>query len=398
MNNPLNYSKTKLNEIFANVKVLYEDNVEEVIRKYVVNGLKELLEDAMKAEVMGYLKAKRYQHKKKRVDYRNGYRYRNLLTAFGLVRNLMVPRTRKKGGYRPGVFVRYKRRWQEVDKWLREIFIAGVSTRDVGWVMKVLLEKTVSASTVSSVSKALDKQVAVFRRRLLNDDYVYLFLDGITQKVRSCGRVVKKLVLVAYGIRLDGKREVIDFRIAKSESERDWTVFLRSLYQRGLKGGSLKLIITDGAPGLLAALDMIYPDIDRQRCWVHKLRNVANKLPRRYQAECLRGARGIYSASSYREAVKCFKTWCQKWRDKVPKAVHCLEKDIEELLAFYKQDKKLWSKLRTTNAIERLFRELRKRTRPMTQFADVDSCTRIVYSLISKYNQKWKDRRYVVFK
>jgi len=191
---------------------------------------------------------------------------------------------------------------------------------------------------------------------------------------------------------------VIAFRVAKSESERDWTVFLRSLYQRGLKGGSLKLIITDGAPGLLAALDMIYPDIDRQRCWVHKLRNVVNKSPRRYQAECLRGARGIYSASSYRKAVKCFKVWCQKWRDKVPKAVHCLEKDIEELLTFYKQDKKLWSKLRTTNAIERLFRELRKRTRPMTQFADVDSCTRIVYSLISKYNQKWKDRRYVVFK
>jgi len=396
--NPFNYSKTKLNEIFGDVKVLYEDNVEEIIREYVVNGLKEFLEEAMKAEVMGYLKAKRYQHKNQRVDYRNGFRYRNLLTAFGLIRALKVPRTRKKGGYQPGVFEFYKRRWKEIDNWLRDIFIAGVSTRDVGWVMRALVKRVVSAATVSSVTKALDKQVAAFRRRLLKDDYVYLFLDGITQKIRSCGRVVKKFVLVAYGIKLDGRREVIDFRVAKSESERDWTVFLRSLYQRGLKGESLELVITDGAPGLLAALDMIYPDVERQGCWVHKLRNVANKLPKRYQPECLKDAKGIYLASSYQEAVKRFKAWCQKWRDKVPKAVHCLEKNIEELLLFYKQDKKLWSKLRTTNAIERLFRELRKRTRPITQFTDADSCTRITYALFNKYNQKWEDRRYVVFK
>ncbi len=396
MNNPFGLSKTKFNEIFRDVKVRFRDNIEEVLRDRMVNGLKEILEGAMKAEVVGYLRVRRYQHKKKRVDYRNGYRHRDLLTSFGLVRRLAVPRTRKRA-YRPGVFERYKRRTREVDNWLRDIFIAGVSTRNVGWVMKVLLKKKVSAGTVSAVNKALDIQVSAFHRRGLEDDYIYLFLDGIRQKVRSCGRVVKKLVLVAYGIRGDGRREVIDFRVAGSESEREWTILLNSLYRRGLCGERLRLVITDGCKGLHAALDMIYPQVERQLCWVHKMRNVANYLPRCYQVECLGEVRGIYLAGSYRVAVKRFKVWCRRWRDKVPKAVRCLERDIENLLVFYKEDKRLWVKLRTTNVIERMFRELRKRTRPMVQFSNIDSCNRIVYALFNDYNQKWKDRRYVVF-
>lgn len=397
MNNPLGLSKNKISQIFSDVNILYKDNVEEVMREYVVGSLKELLEGAMKAEVRGYLKRRKYERAKVFVDHRNGYRPRNLLTAFGLIKSLMVPRTRAKA-YQPKVFKRYQRRWQVINNWLREIFITGVSTRDVGWVMKALVKSPVSAGTVSSVAKALDKQIAIFRHRSLRDEYLYLFLDGITQKIRSCGRVVKKLVLVAYGVRQDGRREVIDFRIAGSESEHDWTRFLNSLYRRGLKGECLRLIITDGGKGLLSALDMIYPYVKCQRCWVHKLRNVSCYLPKRYRAECLRDARKIYSAASYREAVKYFKKWCRRWRDKVPKAVHCLEKDIEDLLVFFGQDKKLWVKLRTTNVIERLFRELRKRTRPMTQFANDASCERITYALINKYNKKWEDRRYVFFK
>ena len=393
--NPLNYSNSKLNEIFSDVNILFQDNLEEVISDYVLRGLKHLFDGAMKAEVRGYLKAQRYERTRKRVDYRNGYRHRNLVTAFGLLKNLVVPRT-VRSGYQTRVFCRYKRRWEKVDRFIREIFIGGVSTREVGCVMRSLLNKEVSASTVSTITKALDHEVSKFHKRSLSDEYIYLFLDGVVQRVVSCGRAVKKLVLVAYGIKLDGKREVIDYRVAKSESEHDWTVLLNDLYRRGLKGEHLRLVVTDGCPGLHAALDMIYPQVDRQLCWVHKLRNVANYLPRRYQAECLKEAKGIYSAPSYREAVKRFKAWCRKWRDKAPKAVHCLEKDIENLLVFFKQDKKLWVKLRTTNMIERLFRELRKRTRPMSLFTNVASCERIVYALFAKYNNKWEDRLHVV--
>ncbi|MGB3478657.1 MAG: IS256 family transposase, partial [bacterium] len=393
--NPLDYSKSKFNDIFSDVNILFTDNIEETISDYVIRGLKRLFEGAMKAEVRGYLKAQRYERTSERVDYRNGYRHRNLVTAFGLIKDLVVPRT-VKGGYQTVVFRRYQRRWDKVNRFIREIFIGGVSTREVGWVMRSLLNKEVSASTVSSITKALDKEVSKYHKRFLSDEYVYLFLDGVVQRVVSCGRAVKKLVLVAYGIKRDGHREVIDYRLAKSESEHDWTVLLNDLYRRGLQGEHLRLVITDGCPGLHAALDMIYPHVKRQRCWVHKLRNVANYIPRRYQNECLPEAKGIYSAPSYRVAVKRFKVWCRKWRSRVPKAVHCLEKDIEDLLVFFENDKKLWVKIRTTNMIERLFKELRKRTRPMSLFTNEASCDRITYALFTKYNKKWKDRRYVV--
>ena len=395
--NPFDYSKTKLNDIFSDVNILFTDNVEESISEYVLRGIKHLFEGAMKAEVQGYLRAQRYERTQARVDYRNGYRTRNLLTKYGLLEQLRVPRT-ERGGYQTVLFGRYQRRWEKVNRFILELFIGGVSTRAVGWVMRSLLDKEVSASAVSSVTKELDKEVSKYHKRRLEDEYVYLFLDGVVQRVVSCGRAVKKRILVAYGIKRDGKRAVIDYRVAKSESEYDWTVFLNDLYRRGLVGEHLRLIITDGCPGLHAALAMIYPHVKRQRCWVHKLRNVGGYVPRRYAQECLPEAKRIYAAPSYQVAVQRFKAWCRKWRSRVPKAVHCLEKDIEDLLVFFEQDKKLWVKIRTTNMIERLFKELRRRTRPMSLFANEASCDRITYAVFAKYNKKWEDRRYAIFK
>jgi putative transposase len=391
---PMNYNK--FNQLWAEVKDYYVDWEQEAFAEPGRRMLKDMLENAMKAEVLGYVRRRRYERSKEMIDYRNGYYHRNLVTSMGLIPRLRVPRMRKQG-VRTKVFRRYKRRWKEVDEWIRGVFIAGISTREVGWVLKELLQAQVSASAVSLITKQLDHQVRLFHRRLLKDEYVYLFLDGVVKRVVSCGKAVKKVILVAYGIRQDGQREVIDYRIAKSESEHDWTVFLNDIYQRGLHGEQLRLIITDGGRGLLAALDMLYPHVARQRCWVHKLRNMAACIPRRYQAACLKEAKRIYAASNYRMAIQQYKTWCQKWRRKVPKAVHCLEQDIEDMLLFFDHDKKLWIKLRTTNVIERFFKELRKRTRPMSLFANKESCNRILYALFAKYNKKWEDRRYAIF-
>ncbi|MCX7996007.1 MAG: transposase [candidate division WOR-3 bacterium] len=257
-----------------------------------------------------------------------------------------MPRT-KRGGYRPGVFKRYKRRWAQVDQFIRDIFINGVSTRNVGVMMELLVGQSVSASTVSEVNKVLDAEVRAFQRRVLKDEYVYLFLDGVRQRVVSCGQAVTKVVLVAYGIRVDGVREVVDFRVVKSESESEWFGFLNSLYQRGLEGRFLRLIITDGGKGLMGALAMIYPSVRRQRCWVHKLRNVAKYIPRRYQRECLGEVKDVYRAGNYREAIRCYKDWCQKWRGVVPKAVACLERDIEDLLVFFTLSYKISTQILT---------------------------------------------------
>jgi putative transposase len=386
----------KSNQLWASVKDYYVDWEQEAFAEPGRRLLKSMLENAMKAEVLGYVKRSRYQRSKVVVDYRNGYYHRNLVTSMGLIPRLRVPRTRQQG-VKTKVFRRYKRRWREVDEWIRGVFIAGISTRAMSWVLRELLQARISASSVSVITKQLDHEVGLFHRRVLKDGYVYMFLDGVVKTVVSCGRSVKKVVLVAYGIRRDGHREVIDYQIAKSESEADWRRFLTDLYQRGLQGERLRLIITDGGRGLLAALDMIYPHVPRQRCWVHKLRNIAVYIPQRHQQACMKDVKLIYLASSYREAVHRYKTWCQKWRKNAPKAVQCLEQDIEDMLLFFKYDQKLWVKLRTTNVIERLFKELRKRTRPMSLFANPESCNRILYALFAKYNKQWEDRRYAIF-
>lgn len=390
----LGLSKTKLNEIYGDVKVLYYDNIEDVLRDYGVRVMKQTMESAMKAEVRGYLKARRYGHRKDRIDYRNGYRYRDLMTTFGVI-DLRVPRTRK--GYRTKLFWPYRRRWRCVNEWIKDIFINGVSTRAVSHLMAKHYQVKLSAAEVSELTKSVDIAVAGFHRRALSDDYVYLFLDGVTHKVASCGKVVKKLVLVAYGIRADGKREVIDYWIAKSESEADWTRFLNSLYRRGLRGERLRMVIVDGGGGLNAALDMIYPQVPRQRCWVHKLKNVVVKMPVRYRLECMRGARKIYLAANKKAAIQQFKEWRRRWIMVIPKVVTCLEQDLEELLTFFSEDVNLRVKLRTTNMIERLFREVRKRTKIMYGFANIESCDRITFALFAKYNKKWEDRQYAIF-
>lgn len=167
---------------------------------------------------------------------------------------------------------------------------------------------------------------------------------------------------------------------------------MRDRYARGLEGQGLRLISTDGCPGLHRALDTVYPYEPRQRCWAHKLRNLAAKLPRAHQETCLREAKGIYLARTRREALARFWTWAARWREVAPKAVACLQDDLEELLAFLGWPSAHWRTIRTTNAIERAFREVRRRTRPMSCFQNRASVDRIIYGVLSYLNKKWKER------
>ncbi|MEO0226248.1 MAG: transposase, partial [candidate division WOR-3 bacterium] len=207
----------------------------------------------MQAELVGYLRARPHERVKERRDYRNGSYKRDLTTRYGLIRFLSVPRARRCG-FRTRVFQRYKRRLPVIDEYLCKLFIEGVSTREVGAVVSELLGTKPSATVVSNVSKVLNEEVRRFHCRRIADGYLYLFLDGIWVKINGY-KVVKKVLLIAYGIRRDGVREVIGFRLAKSESERDWEVFLQDLYRRGLEGKYLRLITIDGGKGLRGALE-----------------------------------------------------------------------------------------------------------------------------------------------
>jgi transposase-like protein len=353
------------------------------------NMLKHLLETCLEEEIECYLRASRHERTTDRHDYRNGAYTRDLTTELGLLRDLTVPRART-AGFRPQVFARYQRRQPGVNQLLRTAFISGVSTRQVGPLTALLLEDAVSASTVSRVTQSLGAEVARFHTRPLEDRAAYLLLDGVRLLVKGPLGARKRVVLCAYGLTPAGQRTLLSFRQVPTESEAAWTAFLTDLAQRGLLGQALRLIVTDGQPGLLAALALVYPYTPRQRCWVHKLRNVAARLPRRLHATCLAEAKAIYTAANQRAAVRVFRRWAGRWRAEVPRAVACLAQDLEPLLAFFACPPAHWRRVRTTNAIERAFREVRRRTRPMSCFTNAASCDRIIYAVIHHLNTKWE--------
>jgi len=356
-------------------------------------AVKRLLETTMEVEIQDLAGARRWEHSTKRLNYRNGFYNRNLWTPYGWINSLAVPRLRS-GTMSFKTFERYQQRTMAVNHLIMDMFLAGVSTRKVKEVLKPLYgQNVVSASTVSAVTKILDGAVEKYHRRAISDDYRFLFLDGIYLKAKSPVKSRRRCILVAYGIKKDGTRKLIDFRLArKGESQVAWECFLTSMRNRGFEGKNLELISIDGGKGMMNALDFIFPDVPKQRCWAHKLRNVANHLPKKLQKACTGQAREIYDAESYGQAIKAFKTWAKIWRPIAPDAVECLESDLEDLLRFYACPKAMWVKLRTTNIIERVFREVRRRTRPMSCFTNSGSVERIIFAIFSRQNMIWTDK------
>ena len=350
--------------------------------------LKRLVEKRLEEEMAEYLGVSRYEHVAHRADYRNGHYVRHLLTEMGDL-ELLVPRCRK-GGFSSKLIERYARRWRSVDRVLLACFCLGLSTRKAASVLAPILGEKLSASTISRIAKELDHEVRLYHGRLLGNRYRYLFFDGVVLRSKGAAKVQKKILLCAFGITVDGRQEMIDFYAAASESQACWEAFLNDLYRRGLLGEHCRLIVTDGGTGLHAALETVYPKIPYQRCWAHKTRNVLDKVKKSDQKLLKSALNRISHASNHREATQAYWRFCYRWREVYPKAVACLERDLDDLLTFFQiQQPKLWSRLRTTNLIERAFREVRRRTRPMGVMANKDSLQRIVFAVFHHLNQNW---------
>jgi len=356
---------------------------------------RKLIEDTLDEEMIQYQQRERYQRTENRLDYRNGHYYRNLDTSIGPIEAIAVPRSRH-GLFKTTIFERYQRRQKQVNETICNVFLRGISTRDVAGALKPILGTNISASAVSRITKSLDTHVKAFHQRKLLDEYQFLFLDGIAISVKGSLKAKKILVLVAYGITIFGKKELIAFRIANAESNHACEGFLNDLFKRGLQGENLKLIVTDGSKGFINAVDLVYPHAKHQRCWVHKLRNATKHLKKIEHKPFIKDARKIYNASSHREAVAAFKHLHKSWRYVAPKAVDCIAQDIDNLLAFLTIPIKeqyrefIRRQIRTTNIIERAFREVRRRTRPMGCFTNNDSVSRIIYAIFNRLNSKWE--------
>ncbi len=353
--------------------------------------LKHLMQGALEEEQLALLAASRYRRVDVRRGYRNGYYERDLVTQLGVVQGIRVPRARDLRSEHH-VFARYQRRQHEVNQLIRDVFLRGVSTREVGRVLGAMLGEEVSAATVSRVVRSLSAEVRQFHAAPLSDEWRYLLLDGVYLRVKGAAKVRRRLILCAYGISVRGQRRLLDFRLADAESAACWESFLNTLRERGLLGRQLQLVSTDGCPGLHAALQVVYPHVPRQHCWAHKLRNVSNLLKRSQQPDCIADARAIYQARTRRAAVAAYWRWARRWRAEAPRAVACLERDLDDLLAHFACPEAHRVKVRTTNAIERCFREVRRRTRPMSCFTNDASCQRIIYAVLSHLNQAWEHK------
>lgn len=285
-----------------------------------------------------------------------------------------------RGGMEFTVLNRYQRRRWDVDAALGRLFLEGVSTRRLKGIAKELFGQEVSATTVSRATAYLDGELERYQTQPLTDDVQFLFLDGITQKVREIG-MVREVALCAYGIRQDGSRGLLSFRLAETEDLASWRGFLVDLKSRGLLGKTLKLITVDGNPALLKALREVYPFVTVQRCIAHKLRNVSVKLKRVHQKACMTGAKGVFAAQSRGEALERFKAWKARWQVEEERAVRCLERHLHHCLYYYRFPKEVWKQIRTTNVLERAFREVRRRTRPMGVFPNEASANRLLYGI-----------------
>ena len=357
------------------------------VSQQTLRTVKLLLENRMHDELTHYLNAGRYVRVYGRAGYRNGVYRRRLVTTWGTIPDLRIPRTRATG-FRPTIVDRYQPRTEHVNRLVRAVFLGGLSTRRVGAALAPLLGDTVSPATVSKITQALDQAVAAFHARRLPDGYHYLFLDAVALRVKTPDGTRRRCALVAYGLTATGQRELIDYRLVRQECQATWEPFLINLACRGFTGSALRLITTDGHAGLHAALALVYPQVPRQACWVHVLRNVAQRLRVRDRNRCLAMARRIYLAPTRPAAERALQQWVRAWQPIAPAAVAGVLRDWEALLAFYAVTEHDWQRVRTTNAIERAFREVRRRTRPMSCFTNTASCDRIMFAVIWAFNQQ----------
>ncbi len=261
----MEYKSEKAKELYFTDKDLKErikeikENIWDELKVETQKALKKLLEKGMEVEIQDLIGANRYEHRNNsRKNYRNGFYYRDLLSSIGNIKDIKVPRVRK-GKVRFKVIDRYRRRGKEVDEMIKDMFLHGVSTRDVKEVIKAILgEDSISASTVSEIVKELDKQVELYHNRSIEDAYIIIIVDAVYVRSRDPVYKKKKCILVAFGIKEDGKKELIDFRIAKKgESQNSWESFLSNLYARGLEGKKLKVVSMDGNKGLWNAVDLV---------------------------------------------------------------------------------------------------------------------------------------------
>jgi len=354
-------------------------------------AIRVVLECLLEQEVREMVGARRYERLGNRKDHLNGTYLRRLLTSMGEV-EIAVPRTRHSGAP-VGVVGRYKRRTDEVDQLVTTAYVQGVSTRDMNRLGQALMGERISRSTVSRVTKVLGQQVEELRRAPIEGAIPYLYLDATFLDARWARTVENVSALVAYGVDGTGHRRLLAVTLGAEESEQSWAELLTQLCERGLSG--VQLVIADDHRGIAAAVRRQLPEAARQRCTVHLERNVLTKAPQRLRARVAKQLRAVFEASDLAEARKRVQAFGQGLGRQVPEALACLEAGFNASTQYFAFPREHWTRIRSTNGLERLHGEVKRRTRSIGAFPDRDSALRLVTAVALETAHVWADRRYL---
>ena len=347
--------------------------------------IREILQEVLETEMDEALGAEKGERTSNRRGYRSGYYGRTLVTRVGKL-ELRVPQDRQ-GHFRTEVFERYQRSEKALVGAMTEMYVQGVSTRKVKAITEELCGHEVSASTISRLNVKLDEELERFAKRRLSEAYPYLILDARYEKVREDGVITSQAVMIAIGVDWEGRRNVLAVELANRESQSSWRGFCLALKERGLQG--VELVITDDHAGLRKAIAEVFTEAVWQRCYVHFLRNALDYLPRKADNDCMTELRWIYDRRSIEEARQDLAAWLKKWSTRYPKLCDWVEGNIEETLTFYRLPRQHHKNLKSTNLLERLNEEIKRRTLVVRIFPNLAACLRLVRALAVEMHENW---------
>jgi len=376
-------------EIFNEIQQTPE-KLFDLIRVDIQETVGEYLSAMMNAEMTHFLGRKPYERTAAKKNHRNGSYQRNFaLKGIGNVQ-VQVPRDRQ-GEFQTNVLPKSKQYEKELAHDLSMLFLAGISTRSLSMISNRLIGRSISSAEISNVNKELSESVEKWRRRDLSPEHVkYIFVDGVNFRMRIGKSIELVPVLVAIGVTETGHRLVLSLQSGDKESSVTWREFFKDLKVRGLNGGNVSLGIMDGLPGLERVFIEEFPAAKVQRCQVHVSRNVLAKVPKKQKQEVADELRSIFYASSRKKAMGFYRYFVDKWEDTLPSAVACLDNSINSCLTFFDFPEEEWISLRTTNIIERLNKEFRRRTKPMEIVAGETACYRLLAFISLRMELHWR--------
>ena len=366
-------SRINLQEVFGADK----DSLKELLR--------EVLQEVLEQEMTDAIGAEKGERSPGRLGYRSGYYNRGLVTRVGKL-ELRIPQDRQ-GHFSTQIFERYQRSEKALVSALAEMYIQGVSTRKVKAITEELCGHAFSASAISAVNKTLDESLERFAKRPLEEAYPYLVLDARYEKVRQDGVIRSQAVQIAIGINQEGRRQILAVELANRESQTSWKDMLLQLKSRGLMG--VEFVVSDDHPGLKRAIAEVLPEAVWQRCYVHFLRNALDHLPRKAVDDCLQELRWLYDRRDLAEAQKDLAQWLERWGQKYPKLCEWVEENIGETFTFYHLPLQHHKHMKSTNMLERLNEEIKRRTRVVRIFPNEASCLRLIRALAVETHEGW---------